>query len=219
METIIKPDKKYYTKNIWMILTISVLSIIAVGITNLIIAITGGDPIAKESLWLISLGWILWLWIIVYPIIHLWIKNLSYVAVGRDRYWRFVAGQRRANNGAIVIYDRYPLPGLSVNGRPADGPRIAFANPAPLGRFTGKLAQIEEDYYHRIPGPENLMVLQVSPEVSLARKPGHSREEIEAKCLAMEGIEAGDSELMVINADRPLEQVLSQVKTSLWRLL
>lgn len=84
METIIKPDKKYYTKNIWMILTISVLSIIAVGITNLIIAITGGDPIAKESLWLISLGWILWLWIIVYPIIHLWIKNLSYV-IREDR--------------------------------------------------------------------------------------------------------------------------------------
>lgn len=84
METIIKPDKKYYTKNIWMILTISVLSIIAVGITNLIIAITGGDPIANESLWLISLGWILWLWIIVYPIIHLWIKNLSYV-IREDR--------------------------------------------------------------------------------------------------------------------------------------
>lgn len=84
METIIKPDKKYYTKNIWMILTISVLSIIAVGITNLIIAITGGDPIAYESLWLISLGWILWLWIIVYPIIHLWIKNLSYV-IREDR--------------------------------------------------------------------------------------------------------------------------------------
>lgn len=84
METIIKPDKKYYTKNIWMILTISVLSIIAVGITNLIIAITGGDPIANESLWLISLGWILWLWIIVYPITHLWIKNLSYV-IREDR--------------------------------------------------------------------------------------------------------------------------------------
>jgi hypothetical protein len=147
------------------------------------------------------------------------IKNLSYVAVGRDRYHRFVAGQKLANNGAIVIYDRYPLPCLSVNGRPADGPRIAYANPLPLGRFTARLAQMEEDYYRRIPEPENLMILRVSPEVSLARKPDHSRQEIEAKCLAIEHIEAGDSELILIDADLPLEQVLSQVKTNLWQLL
>jgi thymidylate kinase len=150
---------------------------------------------------------------------RMFVKNLSYVAVGRDRYRRFVAGQQRANNGAVVIFDRFPLPGLSVNGRPADGPRIAYANPAPLGRFTRKLAQIEESYYRRIPGPENLVLLQVSPEVSLARKPDHSREEIEAKCLAMRGLDAGASNLIEINADRPLEMVLGQVKANLWRLL
>jgi len=84
METIIKPDKKYYTKNIWMILTISIVAIISVGITNLIITIAGGDPNAKVILWWIALGCILCLWIIVYPIIHLWTKNLSYV-IREDR--------------------------------------------------------------------------------------------------------------------------------------
>lgn len=84
METTIKPDKKYYTKNIWMILTISIVAIISVGITNLIITIAGGDPNAKVILWWITLGCILCLWIIVYPIIHLWTKNLSYV-IREDR--------------------------------------------------------------------------------------------------------------------------------------
>lgn len=84
METTIKPDKKYYTKNIWMILTISILAIISVGITNLIITITGGDPNTKVILWWIALSGILCLWIIVYPIIHLWTKSLSYV-IREDR--------------------------------------------------------------------------------------------------------------------------------------
>ncbi len=84
METIIKPDKKYYTKNIWVIITISILIIISVAITNLIITIAGGDPTAKEILWWITLGCILGLWIIGYPLSHLWIKNLSYV-IREDR--------------------------------------------------------------------------------------------------------------------------------------
>ena len=84
METIIKPDKKYYTKNIWIILTISILIIISVAITNLIITFAGGDPTAKAILWWITLGCVLGLWIIVYPLTHLWIKNLSYV-IREDR--------------------------------------------------------------------------------------------------------------------------------------
>lgn len=84
METIIKPDKKYYTKNIWVIITISILIIISVAATNLIITIADGDPNAKVILWWIALGCILSLWIIAYPLSHLWIKNLSYV-IREDR--------------------------------------------------------------------------------------------------------------------------------------
>ncbi len=84
METLIKPDKKYYAKNIWVIITISIVIIISVSITNLIITVAGGDPNAKVILWWITLGCILCLWIIVYPVMHLWIKNLSYV-IREDR--------------------------------------------------------------------------------------------------------------------------------------
>lgn len=79
METMIKPDKKYYTKNIWVFITISILIIISVAITNLIITIADGDTNAKVILSWITLGCNVSLWIIAYPLSHLWIKNLSYV--------------------------------------------------------------------------------------------------------------------------------------------
>ncbi len=79
METMIKPDKKYYTKNIWVFITISILIIISVAITNLIITIADGDTNVKVILWWITLGCNVSLWIIAYPLSHLWIKNLSYV--------------------------------------------------------------------------------------------------------------------------------------------
>ena len=84
MATKIKPDKKYYTKNIWMVITIIILIVISVALTNLIITLANGDPFAKTVLWWIALGCIISMIIIVYPLSHLWIKNLSYV-IREDR--------------------------------------------------------------------------------------------------------------------------------------
>jgi len=84
MDTIIKPDKKYYTKYFWMVITIIALILISVAITNFIITLANGDPVAKTVLWWIVLGCIVSMIVIVYPISHLWIKNLSYV-IREDR--------------------------------------------------------------------------------------------------------------------------------------
>lgn len=84
METIIKPDKKYYTKNIWMVITIIVLIVISVAVTNFIITLADGDPFAKTVLWWIALGCVISMIVIVYPLSHLWIKNLSYI-IREDR--------------------------------------------------------------------------------------------------------------------------------------
>ncbi len=84
MDITIKPDKKLYTKNIWVIATISLVIIISVAITTLIITIAEGYAIGIVIAWCITLGCILFLWIIVYPLSHLWINNLSYV-IREDR--------------------------------------------------------------------------------------------------------------------------------------
>ena len=79
MENVIKPDKKYYTAQ-WLILFI-VSSIIIIGaiVINLIIYYEEGpDSEGITVIWLICLGLISVMWIVSLPLIHLWIKNLSY---------------------------------------------------------------------------------------------------------------------------------------------
>lgn len=78
METMIKPDKKYYTKTIWSIITIIILIVLAIALTNLIITLADGDTYTKKIMWWIGYGCIGVMVLIVYPISHLWIKNLSY---------------------------------------------------------------------------------------------------------------------------------------------
>lgn len=79
MEKSIKPDKKYYTKGIWVLLTITGIVIILAGILTLIFYLTGTDSEAIPLTWAIAAGIILVKWIITLPIVFYWIKNLTYV--------------------------------------------------------------------------------------------------------------------------------------------
>jgi len=79
MEKSIKPDRKYFDVCIWILFTISGFSIISMAVIHLIIYLVGGDLMAIKLIWMIGLGSILVMWIVSYPIIHLWIKNLEYI--------------------------------------------------------------------------------------------------------------------------------------------
>ncbi len=79
MENTIKPDPKYYTKCTWIHLTISATILIIAAIIHLIISLSSGGMEAITIIWLISIGFILVIWITSYPLIRLWIKNLSYL--------------------------------------------------------------------------------------------------------------------------------------------
>lgn len=82
MEETIKPDRKYFTKCVLILLTISVLVFIAASIIHLIIYLSDGDPGAPPILWLVSVCSVLIMWIVSCPIIKLWIKYLSYTIRG-----------------------------------------------------------------------------------------------------------------------------------------
>jgi len=79
MENAIKPDPKFYTKCTWILLTISVTIIIAAAIIHLIISLAGGNTQAIIIIWIVFIGSSLLMWLISYPIIRLWINNLSYI--------------------------------------------------------------------------------------------------------------------------------------------
>lgn len=84
MEKSIKPDRKYFTVCVWILFTISSLSILSIAIIHLIIYLAGGDPNAVKIIWMIGIGLVLIMWVFSYPIVQLWIKNLEYI-IRKDR--------------------------------------------------------------------------------------------------------------------------------------
>jgi len=84
VEETIKPDKKLYTKTVWILSTISAFILAGVSIIHMIIYLANADSNALPIIWLIAAIAILVMWVIVYPIARLWIRNLSFV-IQEDR--------------------------------------------------------------------------------------------------------------------------------------
>ncbi len=78
MENPIKPDRKYLTKGTWIFVTVSAVFAFLVAVIHLVIYLAEGDMQAAEILWIVALSLIGALWIIAYPILYLWYKNLEY---------------------------------------------------------------------------------------------------------------------------------------------
>ena len=79
MENIIKPNKKYWTAQLLILAVISGITLISAGVLHLIINYSNPDPEPTMILWAICCGTNLVMWVISYPIIHLWTKNLTYI--------------------------------------------------------------------------------------------------------------------------------------------
>jgi len=79
MEKPLKPDRKYLTKANLIFLTITGAIAICFAIIHLIIALTSGDREAISIIWIFAGSLFLALWVIGWPLMYLWIKNLEYV--------------------------------------------------------------------------------------------------------------------------------------------
>jgi len=147
--------------------------------------------------------------------------SLYQLSIARNRFRFFKAARRQAAQGAIVICDRYPLAAIHqvMEGAPMDGPRIAVEAGGAMDRLTGRLARLEQQIYRQIHPPDHVFVLHVSPEVSQRRKPEHDRGMIEAKSRALREMDSQGLHVTDIDADQPFEQVVLEVKKSLWQLL
>jgi thymidylate kinase len=73
--------------------------------------------------------------------------------------------------------------------------------------------------------PDCVIVLDVSPEVSAARKPDHAPAVLEAKIKGVRSLievirsEHRDVRLIHINADQPFDEVVLQLKRNIWSAL
>ena len=79
MENAIKPDKKYYTAQLLILSVLSSFILIGAVVINVLIYLKEGpDSEGITVIWLICLCLISIMWIVFLPLIHFWIKNLSY---------------------------------------------------------------------------------------------------------------------------------------------
>jgi thymidylate kinase len=142
-----------------------------------------------------------------------------HLSIGFDRYRRFQESRRQVAAGSIVIYDRFPLEA------PLDGPKIQLIANDEGGYVASAFSKWEQDIYSKFRPPDFLLALDVSPEVSLQRKPDHDLAAIEAKVrlvrklIKLNSGEAGQPTVLHFVADQPFDVVLSQLKATIWRLL
>jgi len=140
-------------------------------------------------------------------------KALLNIALGMDRCYRYRKGCRTASSGVVTLFDRFPLPEVYEF---MDGPRQSDPGKKNLLFMT----RIEEKLYSAITRPDHIIMLHVSPEISLERKPDHNPNVIYAKCKALnENFKDDEPDITHVDADRSLDEVLLTVRQTLWSLL
>ncbi|UCG25668.1 MAG: hypothetical protein JSW55_06670 [Chloroflexota bacterium] len=161
----------------------------------------------------------------VFARIRDWLFDAHSLSLGYDRRDVYRAGLQDADAASVVLFDRFPL------RAPLDGPRLQLSIDGRSDAITRAMAENEDRVYGDIRPADHFLVLRVSPDVSLGRKPDHRPEAIAAKCRAVDQFLAGDMPLdfnvasadgplaMAIDADQPFEQVELALKRCLWALL
>ena len=78
MEEPLKPDRKYLVKGTWIFVSVSAVFAFFIALIHLIIYLANGDMEAAEILWIVYLSIIGAMWVIGFPVLYFWFKNLEY---------------------------------------------------------------------------------------------------------------------------------------------
>lgn len=141
---------------------------------------------------------------------------LLLLCVARDRYHTYVAGRRFVNDGGIVICDRFPLRQV----KRMDGPQIEqLAGPRAQQWLLQQWIKREERYYAPMVEPEALAILRLDPEVAVQRKPEEPAHFVRLRSAEIWTADWQQSSAQIIDAARPKEEVLTELKSLLWSKL
>ena len=144
---------------------------------------------------------------------------LRRVGEAKTRLRRNRLAQRRAAAGAVVLFDRYPLPSVAVFGRAMDGARLEQEIDKPWAPAVARLVARERELYGRIAPPDRVLALSVTAAESLRRKPDHDPDGIAAKTEAIRTMVTDGTEVAVIDADQHVDRVVAEVKAKIWAWL
>jgi len=137
----------------------------------------------------------------------------------KDSIYRVAMHQR--NRGQIIIFDRYPTNVFASATITMDGPKILGAIKNKTS-FILAMSDLESRILNKISLPDITLLLNVSLENSLARKPEHARKEniIKDKIEALKTITNSTAfEIKSIDSNRSRDEVILDVKKNVWSYL
>ncbi len=135
------------------------------------------------------------------------------VCTARDRLLAYKKARQFASNGGLAICDRFPLPQVrSMDSFRAD----LMKKDGNSNRVIKFLARIGENYYRQIMLPEVLVVLRVHPDIAIKRKVDEDATSVQGRSKEIWELDWLQTPAIVIDAQRPLAEVLSQVKALVW---
>jgi thymidylate kinase len=135
--------------------------------------------------------------------------------LAREKRSKMRACVKARNRGMLVVCDRYPQAQFAGFN---DGPLLASW----LGSRAGwqrALARWESGVYRRLAleAPDLVIKLDVTPDAGLARSPDSAPGEVERKRQAVRAIDYGPrSRVVAIDAMRPFDEVLLEVRRAVW---
>ena len=141
------------------------------------------------------------------------LQRLRWLCTARDRYSLYKKVRRFSSNGGLAICDRIPLDKLQL----MDGPRIAKSISG--GRPTSKekvLIKREHFYYGQIMQPDLLIVLRVDAATATARKTTEPAEHVRPRAEELWRINWLGMGARVVDAGRPLPDVLMDIRNIVW---
>lgn len=144
-------------------------------------------------------------------------RVLRKVCASYDRYHAYLRARRAATQGRLVICDRFPLPQL----RSMDAPQQISEEP--VGPFVRALLRLERRWYAAMSGPDVLVVLRVEPDVAVSRvrqrSPSENLASARVRSAEVWACDWQTTHAYVVDASRPQDQVISQIKTFVWSRL
>lgn len=135
----------------------------------------------------------------------------------RDRYRSYVKARRFAARGGIVVCDRFPVPQIKL----MDGAVTArLLLDSSRSRLVRRLATLEQRYYARIRDPDVLIVLRVEPDLAVERKRHEEPESfVRPRSEEVWGIDWRGTPAVVLDAGRPKDEVLAEIRSLVWERL
>jgi thymidylate kinase len=141
---------------------------------------------------------------------------LRRLCAARDRRLAYVRARRFANNGGLVVCDRFPLREIEL----MDGPILERTLGAlPRGRLVRHLIRVEQAQYRPIARPDVLIVLRVDPEIAVRRKTDEDPNSVRTRSREIWERDWRGTSAHVIDAARPPDEVLADIKSCLWSQL